>query len=766
MRTDLRWSSMLWWPALVVGTLIGGAASSAIAAPGLDPDAAELEEETVLIIGSTPDAGYTLPAGRTTTNVQAFSATDLKRTQVHSVADLLDRNATGVVVNSNQGNEFQPDLQYRGFTASPLLGTPVGLAVFQDGVRVNEAFGDVVNFDLIPTLAISNVQLLPGVAANYGLNSLGGALAISTKGGRTHAGSEWSAAVSDYGQRTLGLAWGHAAGLSDTFVAADLVDGPAYTRFNASRIARIFLKQGLRIGAADIDLSYTRADNRLNGLQLLPASFSLPPTIPYTRPDLTRNRLDFAVARLTYAPPEGLGLSGSMHARRLAGESYASDVNPGYGQTDPLTGSVDTASGQIDSLQQLSRTAGASALLSLRSRWRLLDNRFEIGGNVQSSRIDVDRRVRAAVLDGTHAGVPAGPYLSSALAIIRTGTGEAFLSDQLLIGADWTLTGALRYAHTTARIADRSGAQPGLNGDYGFARPMLALGASTRFLDTLTAFANYNQGLRAPTPAELTCANAQAPCTLPDTLTSDPPLRPVRSRGFELGVRGPLAAASDQPSAWSAAWYRTDLLDEIGFVSTPGLLAARGYFRNIGSTRREGLELRIDRSGRKLQASASLALLDATYRSGFTEWAPANASADASGIISIRPGAVLPGLPRASARLSLDYAGASKWSWGLGAAWESARYARGDENRADPRGRLPSFAVLNARHSWQATTRIHINLAIDNALGARYANSGALANNVFSGPGMQFDGAHPRAELFHSVSAPRTFWLSIRIGNR
>ncbi len=54
------------------------------------------------------------------------------------------------------GNPFQPDFYFRGFDASPVSGTPQGLAVYQNGVRINEAFGDTVNWDLIPTSAVKS----------------------------------------------------------------------------------------------------------------------------------------------------------------------------------------------------------------------------------------------------------------------------------------------------------------------------------------------------------------------------------------------------------------------------------------------------------------------------------------------------------------------------------------------------------------------------------------------------------------------------------
>lgn len=84
---------------------------------------------------------------------------------------------------ATQGNPFQPDLNFRGFTASPLLGTPQGLSVYMDGVRLNQPFGDVVSWDLIPRSVIGSIALMPGSNALFGLNTLGGALAIQTKDG-------------------------------------------------------------------------------------------------------------------------------------------------------------------------------------------------------------------------------------------------------------------------------------------------------------------------------------------------------------------------------------------------------------------------------------------------------------------------------------------------------------------------------------------------------------------------------------------------------
>jgi iron complex outermembrane recepter protein len=107
-----------------------------------------------------------------------------------SLPELMGLRLPSVNVNEIQGNPFQPDVNYRGFSASPRLGTPQGLSVFLDGVRINEAFGDIVNWDLIPQAAIADLTLMPGSNPLYGLNTLGAEIALRTKSDDTHPGVE------------------------------------------------------------------------------------------------------------------------------------------------------------------------------------------------------------------------------------------------------------------------------------------------------------------------------------------------------------------------------------------------------------------------------------------------------------------------------------------------------------------------------------------------------------------------------------------------
>ncbi len=152
------------------------------------------------VVGTAPLPGLGTPLRDVPANVQIFDNGMFARARPLSLTQFLDLNANSVGAASGQGNPFQQSLNFRGFAASPLLGTPQGMSVFQDGVRINEAFGDVVNWDLLPRSAISSVQLIPGSVPAFGLNTLGGALAIYTKSGAQYP----EAAVEASGARSAG----------------------------------------------------------------------------------------------------------------------------------------------------------------------------------------------------------------------------------------------------------------------------------------------------------------------------------------------------------------------------------------------------------------------------------------------------------------------------------------------------------------------------------------------------------------------------------
>lgn len=177
------------------------AGAALIVAPATGQAQTQPAPSPEIIVTATPlyDVGEgTLPFPAQTTSdeqIEAAHATD--------ITDYLKRMAGGVFVNDIQNNPLQPDINYRGFAASPLLGTPQGLSVYVDGVRVNQPFGDVVSWDLIPKSAIRSMTLVPGSNPLFGRNSLGGAISVRTKDGKSDPGVEIETSYGSFDRRTV-----------------------------------------------------------------------------------------------------------------------------------------------------------------------------------------------------------------------------------------------------------------------------------------------------------------------------------------------------------------------------------------------------------------------------------------------------------------------------------------------------------------------------------------------------------------------------------
>ena len=148
-----------------------------------DDPTAPIQMDTLEVVAVTPTGGTGIPISQIPTNVQSISSHALQRYRPLDVTDGLGTRLGSVHLSNLGSNPFQPDVNYRGFRGSPLLGLPQGISVFLDGARVNETFGDIVNWDLIPQAAIAEVNLLPGSNPAFGLNTLGGAVALRTKSG-------------------------------------------------------------------------------------------------------------------------------------------------------------------------------------------------------------------------------------------------------------------------------------------------------------------------------------------------------------------------------------------------------------------------------------------------------------------------------------------------------------------------------------------------------------------------------------------------------
>ncbi len=291
----------------------------------------------VAVISVSPLPGLNLPKDQVPANVQTATGADLDRRHALDLADHLNRTLGSVNINALQGNPFQPDVNYRGFTASPLLGTPQGLSVYLDGMRLNQPFGDVVSWDLIPRAAIASIALMPGSNPLFGLNTLGGALAVQTKNGLTNPGT--SVQLSAGSHRRAAVEFETGGGRADGvnwYVTGHRLRERGWRNASPSDVRQLFGKFGLRAGDAELSLTTAVAHNDLsgNGLQERGA-LARDRTSVYTVPDETRNRSVFVNLAASVPLGDALVFTGNAYYRRITTSTRNGDVND-----EALTGSV------------------------------------------------------------------------------------------------------------------------------------------------------------------------------------------------------------------------------------------------------------------------------------------------------------------------------------------------------------------------------------------------------------------------------------------
>jgi iron complex outermembrane recepter protein len=712
-----------------------------------------LEMPTVVVVGTTPLPGLGTAIRDVPANVQIYTSKDLAAQRQATATDYLEQNPTGISSNAAQGNLFQPDISFRGFSASPLLGTPQGVSIFQDGVRINEPFGDVVNWDLMPQSAIASIQLIPGSNPAFGLNTLGGAVAIYTKSGAQYPGGAVTLSGGSFGRKAAELQWGGSSGVVDWFITGDAQNDDGWADHNPSKVRRFFGKVGWQNETSDFDVSFTAADNTLQGTQTLPRSFLDDIEQAYTFPDENQNRLAFLTAKGSHFFSDHVLSGGNVYYRDYQTRNVSSNVNDEF-DDDGIQATNDAAD-----IDQDSYGGGVQLVLTGEPWGRKNQLTFGITADIAAARFTQNSQPAEFTEERNTIGV--GEFELETDADTRTRYLGAFVADTFNLNSKWTLTASGRYNHARIRVEDRTGEAPLLNGEHTFSRFNPAVGVNFNPTSNFTGYASYNEGIRAPTAIELTCADPDAPCKLPNDFLADPPLDEVISKTVEVGARG-VASASWR---WSAALYRTDLENDIAFISAGAGATNAGFFANVGTTRRQGLELGLETRLDPIALAVRYTFLDATFRSAFSESSPANSSADAEGNIEVQSGDRIPSNPRHVLKVRAEWTVTPQFSLGANVLTSDGVYARGDENNQDANGQLPGYALVNLDARYLLSSRFEIFARVNNVFDRRYFNFGVVGENFFTGPDRTFGpqaGMDPSAEQFRGPGMPRGVWVSVR----
>src|SRR5688572_13733590 len=747
------------WLAIGLGT-----AASAVAQPS--PPI-----EVIEVVGATP-LGGDLDTDRIAANVQTASAERLREQNALDLADFMKRSMGSVFVNEAQSNPLQPDVQYRGFVGSPLLGLPQGLAVYQDGVRVNEPFGDTVSWALIPESAIESVYVVPGSNPLFGLNALGGAIAVRTKDGFADGRSRAELTAGSFGR--VGVQAETGGAFSDDlgyFVTASLLDEDGWRDYSPTDAQQIFAKLTSRGERSRVDVSLTRVDTDLVGNGAAPEDLlELDREAIFTWPDHTWNTLTMLGVSGEQTASPNVTLRGNLYVR-------ASDIDTLNGDdadfeecvaTPGLVCEEDDGAEEIVLDENGSPVAADDALIGgavnrtsteqdgtgfglqadftgdLAGR----ENRFTIGVAHDAADVEFGASTELGALDGTRQAIGGGVFVGERFTGLETSTASTgfYFSDTFTFGGRTALTVSGRYNRTHVVLEDQL--DDALDGDHTFERFNPAIGL-TSGTEALAFYVSYSEAGRTPSPVELTCADEDDPCRLPNAFLADPPLEQVVAKTLEAGVRGDWVSGR-----WHAGVFRTTNDDDILFISA-GALTNEGFFDNVGETRRDGFEANPSGSaGERLNWSFDYTYLDATFREEFAVMSPNHPEAF-DGEILVGSGDRLPLIPEQLLKAGVRFAATDKLTFGADVLASSGAHFRGDEgNLLDE---LDGYSVVSVRAEYRLGQRTSVFASIDNLLDEEYETFGLFgeADEVL---GDDFDEPY-----FVGPGAPRAAWIGFRI---
>ncbi len=710
------------------------------------------------VVVTAPLLGSEIPLNEVAANIQQISAGDMERLESRDVSDALNQLDGSINLNDTQGNPFQEDLDFRGFTASPVLGTPQGVSVYVDGVRVNEAFGDAVNWDLVPASAISRIEVIPGANPIFGLNTLGGAVTIATRNGFDDPGTSAQTYGGSFGRHVAEVDSGGHHGPLGYFLSGTLFDESGWGHENPTRVRQGFGKVGYRDSRNDVDLALTYADNRLQGNQTLPLSFLADPWQSYTWPDIQTNQMVFLDLQGRHRLSDEWTLSEKAYFRRVSTDIFNSNVNNDYDPGLPIGPGNEPTGNAIEGIDQY--RPGASLQLTGRNGLPGRHNTLIIGASFDPGSTHYRQFNQEA--GSSRDTISSAPVVLGTLLRAVNRYSAVYASDTLGLTRRLFLDLAGSYNHESVRLEDRLGTA--LNGHDTYNRFNPSVGLTFNPTQGMTLYATYDQGMRVPTPMELTCADPNAPCTLPNAFTADPPLKEVVAKNIELGARGALGYAV----TFSASVFRTNLDNDIEFVSSGGGAISSGFFENVGQTRRQGLELGLEGGAGAFSFSVHYSYIEAIFRTRLFLNSPNNSTAApltcaTCADIRVVPGDRIPGIPRHVVKLRAAYS-AGALILGVSLMGQSVIYARGDENNQDANGPVPGFLLVNLDARYTLSARWQLFARIDNLLDRRYYTYGALGRNELTAPDNNFDltGATWHPEQFRTVGTPIGAWIGVQ----
>ncbi len=746
------------------------------------------KEETPIVLEKmdvfaiTPLAGSGLAIDKIPANVQSVSSEQLADSHTTTLADYMNRYMGSVHINEAQNNPLQPDIYYRGFVASPLLGLPQGLSTYVNGVRFNEPFGDTVNWDLIPQGAIDSMSLMPGSNPLFGLNTLGGAISIQTKTGFSAPGHQLEVYGGSYERHSEELTSGWNNGTWGYFIDLHHFEEEGWRDFSPTEANQVFGTLSWKGDRANLDLTLGANDNNMKGNGAVPIQLHQQQRKAiFTHPDQTVTRMFFSELSGAFDVTDTIQLSGNSYFRQNRVKSFNGDDSDFEGcesdngflcdeegeiaqdifgnnivESDSVEGATNNTS------QTHMRSAGGTIQSMFNNDIFGFQNNFIFGAAYDYSDVHFESNTELGELTESRGTIGSGIFLEESKVRLNTITETYgfYFSDSFSVTDALTINFAGRYNHTSISLENQyvNDGEDKLSGHHNFDRFNPSAGFTYKVVDNLGLYGSYSESSRVPTPMELSCADEDDPCKLPNAFLADPPLDQVVAKTWEAGFRGSFNELIGKGNFnWNAGFFHTTSHDDIIF-NRGGDSISEGYFSNVGQTRRYGVETGFNADIPHVFSdidewhfSANYTYLNARFLDSFTIQNPL----DNDEAAMVERGDRIPGLAENMFKASLGVDFWQRWSLSIDAQYSGDQFFRGDE--ANLTDRLGGYWIFNARTELKINEHLAFFGRIDNIFDRDYKTFGVYgeADEVL---GEEFDNGR-----FVSPGMPRAGWLGIRL---
>ena len=746
------------------------AAPAPVAAPPPEPVAQVVEPGSQVKLSPV---GGEIAIEKYAGSVSTVSAANIASGGSNNTTDALQQRVAGVIVTDANGNSFQQEVNYRGFSSSAVNGSPQGLAVYQNGVRINEVYGDTVNWDMIPSVAISDIAVISGNPV-YGLNAIGGAVTITMKDGFNYQGTEIDVRAGSFGRRQASIQNGAKFGNLASYFAVEALKDDGWRDFATSTVRRAYADLGYKDARGEYHFNVTAASNKFGAAAATPIELvNQRYGSVFTTPQTSENKMAMLSFNGAYALTSSARLSGNMYYRKFKNKrvdgnvSDVADCDPAldptlagllcFGELDnplnfppgitslgvPIYGSIDRSSVDADGF-------GGSVQVVEKSKLFGLGNQLLVGASIDMGRLTSKSSSELGLIDPTtfvvgglgiiltDAGVAgAGDNVDSIKPVdlgVRTNYYGFYVSDTVDVTDKLAVTVGGRYNIAEITLRDRSGTAPELDGNSRFQRFNPVIGGAYKLAPNATLYGGYSEANRAPTPTELACSDPLRPCLLENFLSADPPLKQVVSHTFEGGLRGFFhVPATSGKLDWSLGLYRAENDDDI--ISVASAQQGRGYFQNAGTTRRQGVDVSVGYKDGRFSFYSGYGYVDATFQSNLELPSGNNPGAaktpcagdPTTNCVLVTPGNKIAGVPAHRFKAGFEYFVTDKWLFGADLVAASDQFFRGDENNANPK--LPGYATVNLHTSYNVTKNVQLYGLVNNVFDSKYYLFGTYYNS-------------------------------------